>query len=282
MAYRIFGRSRKLDIVASAKKNIDVIPLLSVDTAGLNKGWTVTASAPCLTMCARKREFLCSLPSLFSSKPNCPWIVWLGNSALVSTIGCKTQRGKRHTFKEAFYSCWPQSLTYLLLSENVWYWAHNKNSKNVLSIVITRYYEKKMRNYDTLDMHAYVLSLALSYFSCMHQVRNILKSTYSAMCKLQDNALSLVLPFYFYFPPFSTLPWRLGLWLTAAGFFSLWILIASAKGNTSRGSEAEGEQRRGIYSPGSLLAGYRDHLGLPVSLDTKSRDIYNIVNERWQ
>lgn len=141
MAYRIFGRARKLDIVASATKNIEVVPLLSVDTAGLNKRQLLLLrhASPCMP----GKEFLCSLPSLFSSKPNCPWIVWLGNSALVSTLGCKTQRGKCHTFKKAFCSCRPQSLTYLLSSENVWYRAHDENSKNVLSIVITRYYEKK-------------------------------------------------------------------------------------------------------------------------------------------
>lgn len=95
------------------------------------QGWTGDSDCFCTTphhACQEKRA-LCSLPSLFSSKPNCPWIVWLGNSTLVSTPGCKTQRGKCHTCKEAFYSCWLQSWTYLLSSENVWYGVHSDNSE---------------------------------------------------------------------------------------------------------------------------------------------------------
>lgn len=40
---------------------------------------------------------------------------------------------------------WPQSMTYPQWFKNIWYLAHNENSKNVFTIVTMGYYEKKMR-----------------------------------------------------------------------------------------------------------------------------------------
>lgn len=67
----------------------------------------------------------------------------VGNSTLVSILLYKSQREKLHTQKEAFFGWWPQSMTYPLQSENVWYRAHNENLKYVFTVVTMRYYEKK-------------------------------------------------------------------------------------------------------------------------------------------